>query len=100
MQQGVHGRAGAAAHHQIFCSTAWCVLQAYYVFSIGNIKPMITFEYPNCWKYHHQGGTKPLVQSPEYTQICGEAKAPSLCCSTETCTHRLQRSDALLVTYA
>lgn len=61
------------------------MLQAYYVFSIGNIKPMITSEYPDCWKFHHQGCTKPLVQSPEYTQICGEATAPSLRRVTGTC---------------
>lgn len=61
------------------------MLQAYYVFSIGNIKHMITFEYPDCWKFHHQGCTKPLVQSPEYTQICGEATAPSLCRVTGAC---------------
>ena len=61
------------------------MLQAYYVFSIGNIKPMITFECPDCWKYHHQGCTKPLVQSPEYTQICGEATALSLWRNTGAC---------------
>ena len=64
------------------------VLQAYYIFSIGNIKPIITYEYPDCWKLHRQGCTKPLVQSPEYTQIIGKKTAPSLWRCSEARAYR------------
>ena len=36
-----------------WCSSttcARCQLQAYFIFSIGNIKPIITAMYPACWQ--------------------------------------------------
>ena len=50
-------------------------LQAYFIFSIGNIKPMLTFEYPECWKTY-QECSKNLTNAPEYTQIIGAPSRP------------------------
>ena len=46
------------------------VTQAYFIFSIGNIRPIITAEYPQCWKNYSEC-TKTLTQAPDYTQIIG-----------------------------
>ncbi|CAL8468731.1 g8271 [Coccomyxa elongata] len=43
---------------------------AYFIFSIGNVRPIITAEYPNCWKTYKECG-KTLTQAPDYTQIIG-----------------------------
>lgn len=47
-------------------------MQAYFIFSIGNIRPLITAEYPFCWKYY-ETCDKTLTQAPDYTQIIGAA---------------------------
>jgi MFS family permease len=45
-------------------------LEAYYIFSIGNIKPLLKAEYPSCYKDFKTCG-KTLTQIPEYIQIVG-----------------------------
>jgi len=45
-------------------------LEAYYIFSIGNIKPLLKAEYPDCYKEFKTCG-KTLTQIPEYIQIVG-----------------------------
>ena len=62
------------------CVMPALLLQAYYIFSIGNIKPMITAEYPDCWKYHKGGCTFSLVNTPEYTQIIGAPPTSAMMC--------------------
>lgn len=49
--------------------------QAYFIFSIGNVRPIITAEYPNCWKTYKECG-KTLTQAPDYTQIIGACNFP------------------------
>ena len=52
-------------------------VQPYFIFSIGNIRPLITAEYPECWKTYEQCD-KILTQAPDYTQIIGAPpSAPS-----------------------
>ena len=51
------------------------VAQAYFIFSIGNIRPLITAEYPECWKTYEQC-SKTLTQAPDYTQIIGTLPLP------------------------
>lgn len=63
------------------------LLQAYYIFSIGNIKPMITAEYPDCWKYHKGGCTFSLVNTPEYTQIIGAPRTRVFAMSSQSSAH-------------
>ena len=53
------------------------VMQAYFIFSIGNIRPLITAEYPECWKTYAQC-SKTLTQAPDYTQIIGTLPPPTL----------------------
>lgn len=48
-------------------------MQAYFIFSIGNVRQIITAQYPNCWKTYVEC-QKTLTQAPDYTQIIG---APS-----------------------
>eukprot|EP00891_Asterochloris_glomerata_P003210 jgi/Astpho2/3210/Aster-05736 len=45
--------------------------EAYFVFSIGNIAPILSAEYPECWKSYKKGCTKTLTQVPNYIQIVG-----------------------------
>jgi MFS family permease len=45
-------------------------LEAYYIFSIGNIGPLLQKEYPSCWK-KYKTCSKTLTQIPSYIQICG-----------------------------
>ena len=52
------------------------VMQAYFIFSIGNIRPLITAEYPECWKTYTQC-SKTLTQAPDYTQIIGTLPPPT-----------------------
>ncbi|BDA43280.1 probable inorganic phosphate transporter 1-3 [Coccomyxa sp. Obi] len=44
--------------------------EAYFIFSIGNVRPIITDEYPNCWKIYREC-SKTLTEAPDYTQIIG-----------------------------
>ena len=46
--------------------------EAYYVFSIGNIKPIFSFEYPKCFKTMTKGVCNANeTRAPDYTQILG-----------------------------
>ena len=47
------------------------MLKAYFIFSIGNIRPLLVAEYPECWKSYTEC-TKTLTEAPDYTQIIGE----------------------------
>jgi MFS family permease len=44
--------------------------EAYFVFSIGNIKQIFPYEYPNCWKAH-KTCTINMTRAPDYVQIIG-----------------------------
>ncbi|KAK9914956.1 hypothetical protein WJX75_002900 [Coccomyxa subellipsoidea] len=44
--------------------------EAYFIFSIGNVRQIITAQYPNCWKTYIEC-QKTLTQAPDYTQIIG-----------------------------
>lgn len=57
-------------------------MQAYFIFSIGNIRPLITAEYPECYKTYAQC-SKTLTQAPDYTQIIGILPLPH----TSACVH-------------
>ncbi len=61
------------------------VMQAYFIFSIGNIRPLITVEYPECWKLYTVC-SKTLTQAPDYTQIIGTLPLPphTLICYTHS----------------
>lgn len=45
-------------------------VQAYYIFSIGNIKPILKAQYSDCYKTFEQC-PKTLTQIPDYIQIVG-----------------------------
>ena len=47
-------------------------LQAYFIFSIGNIRPLLVAEYPECWKSYTEC-SKTLTEAPDYTQIIGKS---------------------------
>ena len=42
--------------------------EAYWVFSVGNLKGIFRAEYPNCWKSHSQCSSG-LINSLTYTQV-------------------------------
>ena len=42
--------------------------EAYWVFSVGNLKGIFGAEYPNCWKKHSQCSSG-LINSLTYTQV-------------------------------
>lgn len=44
----------------------------------GNIKPIITAQYPACWKTY-QKCAKTLTEAPDYTQVIGVG-THFLCC--------------------
>ena len=44
--------------------------QAYFVFSVGNIKQIFPYEYPSCWKTYATC-SKTMTQAPDYMQIVG-----------------------------
>ncbi|KAL3156851.1 hypothetical protein ABBQ38_001120 [Trebouxia sp. C0009 RCD-2024] len=44
--------------------------EAYFIFSIGNIKPILGKQFPNCWTAHKTCG-KTITQIPDYIQIVG-----------------------------
>ncbi|DBA96631.1 TPA: hypothetical protein ACH3X1_015490 [Trebouxia sp. C0004] len=44
--------------------------EAYFVFSIGNIKPILADQYPACWS-KYQVCSKTITQIPDYIQIVG-----------------------------
>lgn len=44
--------------------------EAYFVFSIGNIKQIFPYEYPSCWKSHITC-TVNMTRVPDYVQIIG-----------------------------
>jgi len=71
-------------------------MQAYFIFSIGNIRPIITAEYPNCWKNYSEC-TKTLTQAPDYTQIIGMSQTlqTHICSSTKSSC----RTGGLLMRY-
>lgn len=45
--------------------------EAYFIFSIGNIKPFFSFQYPNCFSKHIEGCSPNLTRGPDYSQIIG-----------------------------
>ena len=47
--------------------------EAYYIFSIGNIKPIFSFEYPRCFKL---AGTHPAANMPQPICNLNETRAP------------------------
>lgn len=44
--------------------------EAYFIFSIGNIKQIFPYEYPNCWKAHATCSVN-MTRAPDYMQIVG-----------------------------
>lgn len=44
--------------------------EAYFIFSVGNLKPIWTAEYPDCWATHTTCNSK-LSDSISYTQVSG-----------------------------
>ena len=44
--------------------------EAYFVFSVGNIKQFFPYEYPSCWKTY-KTCTINLTRAPDYMQIVG-----------------------------
>ncbi|CAL8468283.1 g7823 [Coccomyxa elongata] len=44
--------------------------EAYIIFSVGNLKPLFTAAYPQCWKTY-KACNKQLIGSVSYTQIAG-----------------------------
>ncbi|KAK9839247.1 hypothetical protein WJX81_004005 [Elliptochloris bilobata] len=44
--------------------------ESYYIFSVGNIKPIWTEEYPSCWK-EKQGCSEPFLHALNYSQVAG-----------------------------
>ena len=48
--------------------------EAYYIFSIGNIKPIFSFEYPKCFSLAGKAGAicnLNETRAPDYSQILG-----------------------------
>ena len=63
------------------CLCSWCksrelVLKAYFIFSIGNIRPLLVAEYTECWRSYTEC-TKTLTEAPDYTQIIGKFSTPA-----------------------
>ena len=44
--------------------------EAYFIFSIGNIKQIFPYEYPACWS-KHTTCTVNMTRAPDYVQIIG-----------------------------
>ena len=44
--------------------------EAYFIFSIGNIKPFFSYQYPACYR-RHVGCSVNLTRGPDYSQILG-----------------------------
>ena len=44
--------------------------EAYFIFSIGNIKQIFPYEYPDCWSTH-KTCTVNTTRAPDYMQIVG-----------------------------
>lgn len=46
--------------------------EAYFIFSIGNISPLLAKIYPTCWnsKQAHPECSKDLINTVTYVQIC------------------------------
>ena len=44
--------------------------EAYFIFSIGNIKQIFPYEYPDCWSTH-KTCTVNMTRAPDYMQIVG-----------------------------
>ena len=44
--------------------------EAYFIFSIGNIKQIFPYEYPECWSTH-KTCTVNMTRAPDYMQIVG-----------------------------
>ena len=49
--------------------------EAYFIFSIGNIKPLFSYQYPSCFKSHKDGCSPNLTRGPDYSQILGMTTA-------------------------
>jgi hypothetical protein len=85
---------GCQLHGRIGSYTGILVVQAYYIFSIGNIKPILTDEYPDCFKTY-TSCEKTLTQAPDYTQIIGEWHGTNLQCLSVGIINELMQVQSL-----